>query len=443
MTHSYSHTPVPTPHTSAPPIVRYRANVSETRSRRSASPTVPRQSIETSKENENATMLRTVDSSTQPRPSVPPIQLNIDTEGIYPNLSLSPDSPNITQHVDFLTLNDPVPQNKRSFNSAYHSTPNTNPFDNYSNHSASFKLQAPKKFSNGDDFSVFKLIFQNYSSGIKDVQYLKALLLSLIDTDLFSVAYPVVQKGQNINIVLNELQNIFSPIEEFSTTLLEFQNTTQHIGETVQQFSIRIAKVGRRAHTALPENQLQVYLVHQFLTGLVDPNIKNTVRMLGPTTLQQAVLMAKRANSQKTNHCEAAINKLSLDNDKISCQWCGKYGHIARECRSLLASKRTAFRPNSNFRRQEPSSINRSSTQQGRQFNNHNRRPNWGPVQIGFPQPKPIRPNWYPNKRRQFGSMHFNDYSYNKTTRKSFDRPQSGEEAWSSPTAPKNGEDRW
>ena len=151
-----------------------------------------------------------------------------------------------------------------------------------------YKLTPPKPYTMGENFRTSRLILMNYMTDADQLDQQKAILLSLIDQKLFAIAHPIVQSGSDIKVILDDLQTMFSPEEEIGTKLSTFHSLKQSPGEAVNLF-----EAGLAAHPTLSSDQLQDYLVTQFIAGLLDSNLKSTLRLLSPQTLQQAVTLVQ------------------------------------------------------------------------------------------------------------------------------------------------------
>jgi hypothetical protein len=157
-----------------------------------------------------------------------------------------------------------------------------------------YKLKPPQTYTMGQNFSTFRLIILNYLKQTDDLEQQKAILLSLIETNLFAIAHPVVEKGTSLPAILCELQTLFNPVDEIGTRLSKFQDTVQLPGQGVSQYALKITELGRLAHPCANEDHLQDILVNQFVAGLQDSSIKGTLRLLAPKTLHEAVALVKR-----------------------------------------------------------------------------------------------------------------------------------------------------
>ena len=73
---------------------------------------------------------------------------------------------------------------------------------------------------------------------------------STVDSKLFTIAHPIVQRGSNITDILDKLQSIFSPEDALSTKLSTFQNIKQAPGESINLFALHVTESGHAAHSA-------------------------------------------------------------------------------------------------------------------------------------------------------------------------------------------------
>ena len=153
------------------------------------------------------------------------------------------------------------------------------------------------------------------------------ILLNLIDSKLFTIAHPIVQWGSNITDILDELQSIFF------------------------LFALQVTESGHMAHPALTTSQIQDYFVAQFITGLLDLNLKSILRLLGPQSLQQAVALVKQSQASDSN--VLVVNTLSADQatPDQACQLCNTVIHVAVDCKKFNVAQRKAnpngFQPHS------------------------------------------------------------------------------------------------
>ena len=205
-----------------------------------------------------------------------------------------------------------------------------------------YKLKAPKPYALGDCFQAFRLLFLNYVQDAQNVHQQKAILLSLIDEKIFTIAHPIVSKGENIRHILDELQSLFSPEEEMSTKLTNFQSLKQLPGESITQYAIRIADKGRQAYPNLPDESLQAYLVMQFISGLQDANLKSTIRMMGPQSLQQAITLVKRSQPNDMSQISVSMTTIPNKQQHLICQLCNRHGHGAIACRKYNIAQKKA-----------------------------------------------------------------------------------------------------
>ena len=194
----------------------------------------------------------------------------------------------------------------------------------------------------GDNFRTFRLILMNCMKDAHQLEEPQTILLSLIDSKLFTIAHPIVQRGSNITDILDELQSIFSPEDVLSTKLSAFQNLKQAPGESIILFALRVTESGHAAHPALTTSQIQDYLVAQFITGLLDSNLKSILRLLGPQSLQQAITLVKR--SQAPDSDVSVVNTLSADRatPDQACQLCNTVGHVVVNFKKFNVTQRKA-----------------------------------------------------------------------------------------------------
>lgn len=232
------------------------------------------------------------------------------------------------------------------------------------------KINPPKLYVMGDCFRTFRLILLNYMRDSHDISQQRAILLSLLDPKIFAIAHPVVSEGSSIEQILDELQSLFSPEDEIATKLTTFQNLKQIPGESINQYGLRIADKGYLAHPNLAPKVLQAYLVAQFVSGLIDSNLKNTIRLLGPNSLQQAILLVKRtqiADSSPISISTVAVEPVQPQSTSITCQLCQMGNHIASQCRKFNVQQRKA----------NPNGF--TSTYSNNQFNDRRQTPTYKP----------------------------------------------------------------
>ena len=277
-----------------------------------------------------------------------------------------------------------------------------------------YKLKAPKPYALGDCFQAFRLLFLNYIHDAQSVHQQKAILLSLIDEKIFTIAHPIVSKGENIRHILNELQSLFSPEEEMSTKLTNFQSLKQLPGESINQYAIRIADKGRQAYPNLPDESLQAYLVMQFISGLQDINLKSTIRMLGPQSLQQAITLVKRSQPNDMSQISISMTTIPNKQQHLICQLCNRHGHGAIACRKYNIAQKKA-NPNG-FTTTQSTDASRDDKNNGNRFN---RKP-----QFGQYQPKrPFDNNWQRPASVRFQQRPYQSWSqtrpFNSQTRNS------------------------
>jgi hypothetical protein len=279
----------------------------------------------------------------------------------------------------------------------------------------------------GDSFKTFRLIFTNYVQDIRDIEQQKTILLSLIDPQIFTIAHSIVHSGYNMAEILTEMQNTFNPVDELTTQLATFQQLRQRPGENISQFAIRITELGQLIYADLPNSTLQSYLVMQFISGLLDENLKTTIRLFGPETLQKAVLLVRRTQPAQNDSVSVATTNVPPAN-MTTCQLCQSTAHKAPACPKFKIGQKKA-NPNgftSTFTAQQPLSQPQ-------------------PVQQSF-QPNLYRPNQYQSNydnRMQFrqqqrpsGPMNFRP-SYNGNGQ------MNGAPQWQRPNQPREYQSRW
>ena len=205
-------------------------------------------------------------------------------------------------------------------------------------HVVSYKIRQPKPFTMGDNFKTYRMVFTNYIRDVRDLETQKSLLLGLMEHRLFPIVQPIVSRGQSLQQILDEMQVLFSPEEELGTKLAAFQALYQLPGENIQRFAVRVTELGHEAHPDLNERSIQGYLVAQLLKGLQNTALKETIRLLGPQTLHQAVQLVKRAQTGQIHTTIAQIRSES----EIICQLCKICGHTAQTCRKFQVSQRKA-----------------------------------------------------------------------------------------------------
>jgi hypothetical protein len=193
----------------------------------------------------------------------------------------------------------------------------------------------------GDSFKTFRLIFINYVQDIRDIDQQKTILLSLIDPQIFAIAHNIVHSGYDMSDILNELQNTFNPEDELTTQLATFQQLKQRPGENVSQFAIRITDMGQQIYADLPNSTLQSYLVMQFISGLLDEQLKTTIRLFAPDTLQKAVLLVRRTQPSQNRSVSVAATIVPTTS-KNTCQLCQSPTHKAPACSKFKIGQKKA-----------------------------------------------------------------------------------------------------
>jgi hypothetical protein len=251
------------------------------------------------------------------------------------------------------------------------------------NNAFRFKLKPPKEFKINDDFKVFRLMLQNFLKQTTNLDEQKSILLSLLDSKVLNVAYPLVESGQSMVEILNQLQTLFSPDDEMGTKLNRFHELTQFPGETISQFALRITEFGHLAHPSLNDSQITDLLVNQFVKGLLDTSVKSTLRLLAPKTLAEAVVLVKRSQGSESVNQSAQIAAVkSQVSESIICQLCNaNHGSMgAKSCTQynispkqthVMDNRYTNVQQQSNTRYNN-SQYNRPNTNQNHRFNNQN-----------------------------------------------------------------------
>ena len=124
--------------------------------------------------------------------------LHAHSVNLEPGLRRSPDFSNITtfcgscpaRGVSTVTATEPLAS----------TLPNNPPSWVQQNRQIQYKLTPPKPYTMGDNFCTFHLILMNYMKDAYQLEQQQAILLSLIDPKLLTIAHPIVQRGSNITV---------------------------------------------------------------------------------------------------------------------------------------------------------------------------------------------------------------------------------------------------
>ena len=239
--------------------------------------------------------------------------------------------------------------------------------------SISFKLKPPTMYTAGSDFKVYRKVFMNYAQHFPDLNYQRSLLLSLIDHKLFTIAEPIVNSTQSIDSILDKLQTLFSPEDEFTTKVTNFQTLKQLPGEAASQFAVRVLQKGREVHITLSDTDLEAHLVTQFIKGLQTATLRDNLQLLGPKTLKEAIAIVKRSQDEVLpTSSDAHVSAVTTQHQSVICQLCSLSGHTAATCRRFSINLRKA-NPNG-FQRtfpEQPAARTRGPQRYTNSTNNH------------------------------------------------------------------------
>jgi hypothetical protein len=265
--------------------------------------------------------------------------------------------------------------------------PNIPTHDTYflNSNSIRHKAKEPDKFDGETtDWRDYLVHFENVAnwnrwSGIEKAQQLVMSLRGSAQR-LLSDLNP----GQinNYSYLLTVLGRRFNPAERETAYRCEFRNRKQQKSETAADFGYALQKLCVKAYPSVQSEAREIYVIDQFINGLIKPEVRSHVQFRHPNTIHSAIALAvefeafegsqgilrkPRFEPEQSQGCNSVSKKskepITLDdiasllknltetlskgnrsrsnsrdrNSSIECYKCHEKGHIASHCSKLLS----------------------------------------------------------------------------------------------------------
>ena len=163
---------------------------------------------------------------------------------------------------------------------------------------SNFKVPRPSKYSSSDNFERFCKRFSEYITlaNIQDSN-LHLHLLSLVDNETYDkltrVHLKEWEKARCDLFVPKYLEALY-PTSETRTLRVEFSRLSQKIGETVDEFAMRIREMAARAYNNDNVELKEESSLQTFIQGLLDSEIKIKLYEAEVSTVDDAVILARK-----------------------------------------------------------------------------------------------------------------------------------------------------
>ena len=94
------------------------------------------------------------------------------------------------------------------------------------------------------------------------------------------------------NALVAVLANRFNPAERISAYRCEFRNRRQQKQESAADFGYNLQKLCVRAYPTVSPDAREIYIIDQFIHGLIKPDVCSHVQFSHPNSINSAIALA-------------------------------------------------------------------------------------------------------------------------------------------------------
>ncbi|THD17937.1 hypothetical protein D915_011234 [Fasciola hepatica] len=205
-------------------------------------------------------------------------------------------------------------------------------------------------FSSGDDFALWAVRAKMHLQDTPP-EHLGQYLLPLLDDD---AARPFLATGvpilSGLDIIWPALEELFARHELAPAFLEKILERRQHLAKSMEEYAACLRVLDTKAYLKASKEVREEHILGRFAMGISDPKTKEDFLLNMPTSLQSALLRARKLEAcrealrQLPNETIAAIPpavfkpqpsrtpSVSYPGPQPNCRYCRKFGSRAQHC---------------------------------------------------------------------------------------------------------------